>query len=53
MVTPAQRRAVVTEACTRRALPLMQACRYFGVHRALLRYVPTRVTPAPANLSLG
>jgi putative transposase len=42
VVTPAQRRAVVTEACTRRALPVARACRYLGVHRALLRYVPTR-----------
>lgn len=42
MVTPGQRRAVVTEACRRRALPVARACRYFGVHRTLLRYVPTR-----------
>jgi len=42
VVTAVQRRAVVTDACTRRALPMTRACRYFGVHRALLRYVPTR-----------
>ncbi len=38
MVTPQQRRAVVTEACTRRMLPVRRACRYFGVHRSLLQY---------------
>ena len=42
MVTPAQRRAVVTEACTRRALPVSRACRDLGVHRSLLRYASTR-----------
>lgn len=38
MVTPQQRRAVVTEACTRRTLSVRRACRYFGVHRSLLQY---------------
>jgi len=42
VVTTAQRRAVVTEIRARRGLPLAQACRYVGVHRALLRYVPQR-----------
>lgn len=45
MVTPVQRRAVVTDAQTSRGLPLARACRYFGVHRALVRYVPRRVVP--------
>ena len=45
MVTPAQRRAVVRDAQQRRDLPLARACRYFGVHRALVRYVPQRVEP--------
>lgn len=38
MVTAQQRRAVVTETCLRRALPLRRACRYFGIHRPLLQY---------------
>ena len=38
MVTPEQRRAVVTEIGTRRALSLRCACRYLGVHRALIQY---------------
>ena len=38
MVTPQQRRAVVTEACTRRALSVRRVCRYFGIHRSLLQY---------------
>jgi putative transposase len=46
VVTPAQRRAVVTEACSSRALPVARACRYFGVHRTLLRYGPTRAPQA-------
>ncbi len=45
MVTTAQRRAVVTDARERRLLPLARACRYFGVHRALLRYAPRRAPP--------
>jgi len=45
VVTTAQRRAVVTEVLARRALPLAQVCRYLGVHRALLRYVPRREVP--------
>jgi len=38
VVTPAQRRAVVTDACVRHALPLRRACRYLGIHRALVQY---------------
>lgn len=45
MVTPAQRRAVVTDAHTSRALPLARACRYFSVHRTLLRYQLRRQLP--------
>jgi putative transposase len=46
VVTPAQRRAAVTDAQTGRGLPLGRACRYLGVHRALVRYPPGRVSPA-------
>jgi putative transposase len=46
VVTTAQRRAVVTEAMARRALSLLRACRFLGVHRSLLRYVPRRASPA-------
>jgi putative transposase len=46
VVTTAQRRAVVTEARARCGLSLSRACRYLGVHRALVRYVPQRVPPA-------
>jgi putative transposase len=42
VVTPAQRRAVVTDARERRALPERTACRYFGIHRALVQYPRTR-----------
>ncbi len=42
MVTPAQRRAVVTNAQAHQPLRLRQVCRYFGIHRALLRYRPRR-----------
>ena len=45
MVTPVQRRAVVTDALASRGLPLARACRYLGVHRALVRYVVRRVPP--------
>jgi putative transposase len=45
VVTPVQRRAVVTDAQLGRVLPLARACRYLGVHRALVRYVPQRVPP--------
>lgn len=45
MVTPVQRRAVVTDAQTGRGLPLARACRYLGVHRALVRYAIRRVPP--------
>ena len=41
-MTPAQRRAVVTDAQAHHQLALALACRYFSVHRTLLRYVPTR-----------
>lgn len=47
MVTTAQRRAVVTGARVSRGLSLARACRYVGVHRALMRYV-TRRAPADA-----
>lgn len=45
MVTTQQRRTLVTDARTRRAMPLARACRYLGVHRALLRYAPRRAPP--------
>jgi len=45
VVTPVQRRAVVTDAQTGRNLPLARACRYLGVHRALVRYVVRRASP--------
>lgn len=38
MVTPAQRRTVVTEMRAAHALAVQQSCRYLGVHRALLTY---------------
>jgi putative transposase len=38
VVTPQQRRAVVTETCTRRMLSVRRACRDFGIHRSLLQY---------------
>lgn len=44
-MTTAQRRAVVTEMRRCRALPVARACRYLGVHRALLRYEPRRAPP--------
>lgn len=44
MVTPAQRRAVVTETCAHRELPVRRACRYLGVHRSLVQY-PARPGP--------
>lgn len=47
MVTPAQRRAVVTETCARRGLPVRRACRYLGVHRALTQY-RSRAAPQTA-----
>lgn len=46
-MTTAQRRAVVTEAQQRRGLGLARTCRFFGVHRSLLRYAPLR-KPDPA-----
>jgi len=45
VVTPVQRRAVVTDALASRGLPLARACRYLGVHRALVRYAVRRVPP--------
>ena len=45
-MTTAQRRAVVTDGQARRRLPLARVCRYVGVHRGLVRYVPRRVPPA-------
>jgi putative transposase len=45
MVTPTERRAVVTRAQAHFQLPLATACRYVGVHRALLRYRSRRVEP--------
>lgn len=42
MVTTAQRRAVVAETRGRRALTERRACRYLGVHRALVRYPSQR-----------
>ena len=45
MVTSAQRRAVVTDAMRDHVLTLARACRYFSLHRSLLRYQPRRVQP--------
>ena len=42
MVTTAQRRAVVAETRARRELTERRACRYLGVHRALVRYPSPR-----------
>ena len=42
MVTPGQRRAVVTEMRAVHALAVQQSCRYLGVHRALVSYRPQR-----------
>ena len=47
MVTPAQRRAVVADARERRPLTERRACRYLGVHRALIRY-PSQRDPQTA-----
>jgi len=52
VVTPVQRRAVVTDAQTGRGLPLARACRYLGVHRALLRYAVRRVSPPALSARL-
>ena len=51
-MTPAQRRAVVTEVCTRRDLPVRRACRYLGIHRALIRYVAQRTELAGLRADL-
>jgi putative transposase len=53
VVTTAQRRAVVTELQASRGLPLARVCRYVGVHRALLRYVPRRTSPPGLATRLG
>ncbi len=50
MVTPIPRRAVVTDTQAQHALPLATACRYLGVHRALLRYVERRERAAVAGV---
>ena len=42
MVTPAQRRAVVADARARRPLTERRVCRFFGIHRALVRYPSAR-----------
>jgi len=42
VVTPAQRRTVVTDAQATADLSERCACRYLGIHRALLRYRPHR-----------
>lgn len=42
MVTPKQRRAAITRAQETAAIPERRACRYLGVHRALIRYEPRR-----------
>jgi putative transposase len=42
VVTPAQRRAAVTDAQATATLSERCACRYLGIHRALLRYRPHR-----------
>ncbi|HEY2805433.1 MAG TPA: IS3 family transposase [Gemmatimonadales bacterium] len=46
MVTPVQRRAVVTDACRGHELPLARACRYIGLHRSLVRYQRRREQPS-------
>lgn len=47
MVTPAQRRAVVAHAQAHFALSERQACRFFAIHRALVR-ARARRDPQPA-----
>jgi putative transposase len=47
VVTPAQRRAVVADARERRPLTERRVCRYFGIHRALVRY-PSQRDPQTA-----
>lgn len=53
MVTPAQRRAVVTETCAQRALPVRRACRYLGIHRSLVQYPARRGPPDGLRQRLG
>ena len=38
MVTPKQRRAAVTHVLATAAVTQRQACRFLGIHRALVRY---------------
>ena len=45
MVTASARRTMVTELQAQHRLALATACRYLGVHRALLRYRPRRPSP--------
>ena len=52
MVTPAQRRAVVTETCTRRRLAVRRVCRYLGIHRPLLQYQVRRPRQAALRQQL-
>lgn len=47
MVTPSERRAVVTAMQAQHQLPLGRACRYLGVHRSLLRYQGRAVDDTP------
>ena len=48
MVTPGQRRAVITHAQETAALSERRACRFLGVHRSLVRYCSCR--PPEAEL---
>ncbi len=52
MVTPGQRRAVVTHAEHTVALSERQACRYLGVHRSLIRYQSCRAPDAALRVRL-
>lgn len=52
MVTPLERRAVVTAMQARHHLALGTSCRYLGVHRALLRYVRRCAPPAALSEAL-
>ncbi len=52
MVTTEQRRTVVAYACTTAAVSERCACRYLGVHRALVRYRSRRPDDAPLRAAL-
>ena len=52
MVTPGQRRAVVTHAEQTAALSEHRACRYLGVHRSLVRYQSCRPPEAALRVRL-